>query len=78
MRSVFIAALALGLVGCAPANPYSIADEPDASPSPAAEGVRVWTDPKTGCEYLIINNGYGAAMTPRVYNHGGNISAVCS
>jgi len=25
----------------------------------------VWADPDTGCEYLIINNGYGSAITAR-------------
>ena len=41
---------------------------PVESKTPDMSGVRVWKDPETGCEYLLLFN---SSITPR-YAHGGS------
>ena len=65
MRLILCAAAIFGLVGC------------HASPIPAAapetyEGYapNAFTDGHTGCQYLVINNSVGSALTPRLASDG--------
>jgi hypothetical protein len=65
MRLILCACAAFGLVGCGPAT------KPAAKPVTCEYGLPcVFTDSRTGCEYLIINNPYGSALTPRLAGDG--------
>jgi hypothetical protein len=66
MRLALCAAIAFGLAGCVPTS-YAPEEAPSSYERAPPE---VFTDSPTGCEYLIIKNGYGSALTPRLAGDG--------
>lgn len=60
-RLMIVVAAALAISGCQKVR------TPDAEPvnKVGSSGVRVWTDPVTGCEYLVNSGSYGDSMQPR-------------
>jgi hypothetical protein len=64
MRLILCAAV-LGLVGCVPSS-----GEPTGPVAYQGGLPAVFTDSRTGCEYLVISNGYGSALTPRLAGDG--------
>ena len=55
MRRSLIALALLGLTGCG-------ASEPDSFMSPYV----FFTDPQTGCDYVVYRGAYGGGITPRM------------
>lgn len=58
----FIAAVLLALTGCAPRD--------DTDPAGGRSGMWLYTDARTGCDYLALYGWGGVSITPRMDRDG--------
>lgn len=60
----------IGLIGCS--------EHTDTSVDGFNGYVRIWTDPATGCEYIVTAYSYGGGVTPRLKADGTQVCGVRS